>query len=273
MNNGPVNVGSESTEGLKVLDRVRPEPDDGRVHGERTVVFLDLVGAQNLQASPGFLNALGTAINTERQLISSWPGAGGIDFRSLWFSDNLGASAPSAGMVSKGGRSGKDRAFDLVAWYAGSIQARFLVDHRLASRGGIAIGDCFHDGTVFFGPALVDAYTTESRAAVVPRLLLHPSAQSCVEGSPVPVREDRDGKGPYLDFLRIGLPDGDQARTAYLAGARAAIVAGPATIDEAHPKRDGQLASWQWLASYFDAVLAELSVDLVEPIGAIGAPW
>ena len=252
-----MNVGSESPEGLKVLDRVRPESNDGRAHGERTVVFLDLVGAQNLQASPGFLNALGTAINTERQLISSWPGASGIDFRSLWFSDNLGASAPSAGMVSKGGRSGKDRAFDLVAWYAGSIQARFLVDHRLASRGGIAIGDCFHDGTVFFGPALVDAYTIESRVAVVPRLLLHPS----------------DGKGPYLDFLRIGLPDGDQARTVYLAGARAAIVAGPATIDQAHPKRDGQLASWQWLASYFDAVLAELSVELVEPIGAIGAPW
>lgn len=258
---------------MRILHRAKPEPNDGRAHVERSVVFLDLIGAQNLQASPGFLNALGTAINTERQLISSWPGASGIDFRSLWFSDNLGASAPSAGMSARGGRTGKDRAFDLVAWYAGSIQARFLVDHRLASRGGIAIGDCFHDGTVFFGPALVDAYATESRVAIVPRLLLHPSANSCVDGSPVPVREDPDGKGPYLDFLRIGLPEGDAARATYLAQARAAIVAGPATIDEGHPKRDGQLASWQWLASYFDAVLDESPADMVEPISVLEAPW
>lgn len=176
-------------------------------------------------------------------------------------------------MTSKGGRSGRERAFDLVAWYAGSIQARFLVDHGLASRGGIAIGDCFHDGTVFFGPALVDAYKTESRDAVVPRLLLHSSAISCVDGSPVPMREDPDGKGPYLDFLRIGLPDGDAAQTAYLAGARAAIVAAPTAIDDRHPKRDSQLANWQWLASYFDALLAELSTGVVEPIGDLEAPW
>lgn len=150
-------------------------------------MFLDLVGAQNLQASSEFLNALGTAINTERQLISTWPGATELGFRTLWFSDNLGASAPSAVIAARGGRSGRDRAFDLVAWYAGSVQARFLVDHQLASRGGLAIGECFHDGTVFFGPALVDAYTTESRVAIVPRLLLHPSARGCAQGSPVPV--------------------------------------------------------------------------------------
>lgn len=258
---------------LRILDRAKPESREGRAHVERTVAFLDLVGAQNLQGSPAFLNALGTAINTERQLISSWPGASELGFRTLWFSDNLGASAPTSGMAAKGGRSGRGRAFDLVAWYAGSVQARFLVEHKLASRGGIAIGECFHDGTVFFGPALVDAYTTESRVAVVPRLLLHASARSCVEGSPVPVREDPDGKGPYLDFLRIGMPDGDTARDEYLAGARAAIVAGPATIDADHPKRDGQLASWQWLADYFDAILDELSVDGAEPIGALEAPW
>lgn len=236
-------------------------------------MFLDLVGAQNLQASSQFLNALGTAINTERQLISTWPGATEMGLRTLWFSDNLGASAPSAGIAARSDRSGRDRAFDLVAWYAGSVQARFLVDHQLASRGGISIGECFHDGTVFFGPALVDAYTTESRVAVVPRILLHPSARTCADGSPVPVREDPDGKGPYLDFLRIGLPEGGAAQATYLAHARDAIVAGPSTIDQRLSKRDTQLASWQWLATYFDATVDELGVTGVDRIGPLGAPW
>lgn len=228
---------------LRTLERVRSEPACGRAHTERVVAFLDLVGAQTLQSSPDFLNALGAAINAERRLISSWPSAAELEFRTLWFSDNLGVSAPSSGMRSKEGRAGRDRAFDLVAWYVGSVQARFLVGHQLASRGGIAIGECFHDGTVFFGPALVDAYTTESQAAVVPRILLHTSAHSCVDGTEVPVRDDGDGKGPYIDFLCVGMPEPGSARDAYVLGARAAIVAGPATIDRSLARRDNQLAS------------------------------
>lgn len=39
-------------------------------------------------------------------------------------------------------------------------------------RGGIAIGDVYHDGRMIFGPAMNDAYALESKMAVYPRVVI-----------------------------------------------------------------------------------------------------
>ena len=39
-------------------------------------------------------------------------------------------------------------------------------------RGGIAIGDCFHDGNIIFGPAMNEAYRLESKVAKWPRVVI-----------------------------------------------------------------------------------------------------
>lgn len=39
-------------------------------------------------------------------------------------------------------------------------------------RGGIAIGDCYHDGQIIFGPAMNEAYRLESKVAKWPRVVL-----------------------------------------------------------------------------------------------------
>jgi len=47
-----------------------------------------------------------------------------------------------------------------------------VVDLRLARRGGVAIGDIYHDDEAVFGPGLVRAYDIESNVAKFPRIVV-----------------------------------------------------------------------------------------------------
>ena len=44
-------------------------------------------------------------------------------------------------------------------------------------RGGIAIGDCYHDEKIVFGPAMNEAYRLENKVALWPRVVTHPKGQ------------------------------------------------------------------------------------------------
>ncbi|MEM6724687.1 MAG: hypothetical protein AAF598_11650 [Bacteroidota bacterium] len=48
-----------------------------------------------------------------------------------------------------------------------------LLLRGIICRGGIAYGKLIHDGNLTFGPALIDAYETESQAATYPRVVLN----------------------------------------------------------------------------------------------------
>ncbi len=47
-----------------------------------------------------------------------------------------------------------------------------LVGRKIICRGGIAYGKLVHNDKMVFGPALVEAYETESKAAMYPRIIL-----------------------------------------------------------------------------------------------------
>lgn len=47
-----------------------------------------------------------------------------------------------------------------------------LLMRGIICRGGIAYGKLLHDGNLTFGPALIKAYETESKAAMFPRVIL-----------------------------------------------------------------------------------------------------
>lgn len=49
-----------------------------------------------------------------------------------------------------------------------------LAGNEILCRGGIAIGELYHDDTTVFGPALVDAYMLESKIANYPRVIVGP---------------------------------------------------------------------------------------------------
>jgi hypothetical protein len=50
-----------------------------------------------------------------------------------------------------------------------------LIKHEILCRGAIASGRLFHDEKFIFGPALVNAYVSESKAAVYPRVIMDKS--------------------------------------------------------------------------------------------------
>ncbi len=62
-------------------------------------------------------------------------------------------------------------------------------------RGGIAVGDCFHDGSIIFGPAMNEAYRLESEVAKWPRVVisyetLEEGLESTIEPNPYGIEYD-----------------------------------------------------------------------------------
>lgn len=87
----------------------------------------------------------------------------------------------------------------------------FLLQYGLFLRGGIAIGDLFHDDQVVFGPGLVKAYELEHSQAIYPRIIIEESDMenllaSCTSSSRLAnemtlFRKDIDNK-LYLDCFQ-----------------------------------------------------------------------
>jgi len=57
-----------------------------------------------------------------------------------------------------------------------------LLSRKILCRGAISIGKFIHTGNYLFGPALVEAYTLESKAAMYPRVILD---RSVIEASAI----------------------------------------------------------------------------------------
>lgn len=60
------------------------------------------------------------------------------------------------------------------------------------TRGGISVGKLIHTEKHIFGPALVEAYTLESRVANFPRIILHPDVLEVARHFPLGVNTSTD---------------------------------------------------------------------------------
>ncbi|MBU3114882.1 hypothetical protein [Clostridium lacusfryxellense] len=90
-----------------------------------------------------------------------------------------------------------------------------LLPEKILIRGGVAIGDVYHDGNMVFGPAMNEAYKLESECANYPRIILtedtitnaiiYKSDNNTIEQELEYVmdlvRKDKDGFY-YIDFLK-----------------------------------------------------------------------
>lgn len=77
-----------------------------------------------------------------------------------------------------------------------------LVNNGILCRGAISYGKLIHDNKVIFGPALNDAYETETRAAIYPRIILDKSLIELGENLQPQLFEDKISKGKMiLDYL------------------------------------------------------------------------
>lgn len=53
-----------------------------------------------------------------------------------------------------------------------SFLMQLLAEFGMVARGGIAVGDLYHDGGIVFGPALVEAVFIEQNIAIYPRVVM-----------------------------------------------------------------------------------------------------
>jgi hypothetical protein len=154
------------------------EPSPKTAYEVRTVAFIDILGFSALVARSvedrNFLTNLYQAVRVVENQGRIWaalslssPGASveqageiltAMDFRSHAFSDCLILSQRGA-MVGP--------LFISVAQLAMA-----LLNLGVLVRGGIAQGLLYHDPSVVFGPALIDAYYLESKCAKFPRILV-----------------------------------------------------------------------------------------------------
>lgn len=207
------------------------------------VLFVDLLGVREMnmsQRAAGHLVALHNAVTLMHRAFVGESSS----YRSAFFSDTLVVAAPIV--------RGTDDAAEV-----GNLMrhARWLQNDLVAEgffvRGGLSLGSLHVDERVLFGPALVEAYELESRAAVHPRIILSRAAAATQRGGAGRslLLCDDDGQ-TFIDYLGAAVDDPDDPLSA-LQSHRDTVV------DRLYGTR-GHKRLWEkyrWLGEYHNAVV------------------
>ena len=164
-------------------------------------------------------------------------------------------------------------------------------------RGGIAIGDCFHDGKIIFGPAMNEAYRLESKVAQWPRVVITSATLKVGISASVDTKAyalkydlkdimgclkqddyDEEVNDPdlyFVDFLRQPqeLTDFGDEYFEWLRGFRVAIIEGlnrygPKSEDELEMGRadaDKVFKKYRWILNYWNSVVGDDNAALPVP--------
>jgi hypothetical protein len=205
------------------------------------------------------MNALAFMVDRQERINRTRPVAHPL--RTTYFSDNIGASIVIAGLDAKQQQRAVCQLLRLLA----GVQLSYLQEFAILCRGGVAIGKCFHNENVLFGPALVEAYVLE-QTAHSPRIALSADVAALAVGDVVPLLApepllNRDGKpvgmAQTIDFMGAELPPEGPARPIYLAGLANAISKG------IHESADGSgdvLSKWEWTQHRLAALKRDIGV-------------
>lgn len=230
----------------------------------RLVAFVDILGWSGAVTSSNAnleqTQKLGLALNAIRQVTKrvdwmaensgddKWPG----DLRATYFSDCLVISAEDD-------FSGKHSLISTLGFLSNS-----LIYHGFVLRGGIALGDLYHQDGMVFGPALIQAYQLESRCAIYPRIILERAIAAVWNQGDVIFDKDGSQIGQYrtwrlssdgyrfLDFLQPlgGFPDFNQT---FLQPIKQFL---EEKLNE-YQGNNSILPKYIWLANYFNEVCLE----------------
>jgi hypothetical protein len=160
--------------------------------------------------------------------------------------------------------------------HAVSFLSRVFPWRGLWLRGGITMGLAYHRNSIAFGPAVAEAYDLESRRAGAPRIILSNSAIDWLTKHGRSLPSDPGWRRHwvqewFMDFLQplngrtfldMEKPSEQSIKMvqAHFENMRKPIAYGLATFAE-HRTR----AKYLWLASYFNAILAEYPEAKVTP--------
>ncbi|MBF0129571.1 MAG: hypothetical protein HQL33_06235 [Alphaproteobacteria bacterium] len=144
---------------------------------ERIVIFIDILGFRNFVANTND-DILKIFVSKLKNMTSD--GEIGTNGNSLYFlpsviqfSDTIIASAPVNYFKIIGHPTGANILLYISVWTS-KIQMHAL-EFGLLTRGCVAFGKSFNDGSAWFGPAIIDAYEHESNYAIYPRIIISDS--------------------------------------------------------------------------------------------------
>lgn len=136
---------------------------------EKIVVFLDILGFKNAVdksiADPTYVDKIYKIVHRifdgKKQNDNGPLEMKSHDLQISTFSDSLVISYPTT----------KSDALPFVIMHI--IWTMFdLLYSGFVARGGISVGQLYHDGDVIFGPAMNEAYYLESNCAIYPRIII-----------------------------------------------------------------------------------------------------
>jgi len=208
------------------------------------VLFVDLLGVREMnmsQRAAGNLVALHNAVGVmHRDFFGT-----SSRYRSAFFSDTLVLAAP---IVRETDDATEVRALvQHSRWLQNDLVAEgFFV------RGGLSLGSLHVGDQLLFGPALVEAYDLESRAAVHPRIVLSRAAAESQRGTAggSMLLGDDDGQ-TFVDYLGTAA-NSPHDPIPVLRGHRD-IVAERLRASRRHKHR---WEKYRWLADYHNAIVS-----------------
>jgi hypothetical protein len=238
---------------------------------DRIVCFLDILGfrehiSQSLRAdgsdSPQKIEELAEALSRVRDIFDVVHPEERPETEITQFSDSIVLSFLTEA------ESGVFGALLSILW----VQIG-LVTSGILCRGGVARGKLIHTPKLLFGPAMVDAYLLESRAALYPRVILdesiieagmraharHHRAEHEQEEINQLLCQDADGMY-YVDYVtkaQSELDDPDYGYPEYLGRLQEIISAGLKL------KNPSTLIKYQWLKNKFAPYLKEIKRNLL----------
>jgi hypothetical protein len=140
--------------------------------------------------------------------------------------------------------------------------ANFLILKGFLLRGGITIGQVYHENNIVFGPAHVSSYELESQIAKYPRILASPQLVDCFNSDKNGSTQecfaiDVDGHY-YLDYLPTALIHFEQSGC-YQKIIQEKILS-LMKISASDQRALKILKKWMWFESYYQQTVDRIGV-------------
>jgi hypothetical protein len=166
-------------------------------YDNRYVLFLDILGFKKLvlESEQDKTNSKMKDLHTALSIIQGFTD-GKSSRKATQFSDSIVISFR------------QEDNYDLVKLLDEIIDLLVVMIHKgIICRGAISFGKFYHDDKILFGPALVDAYETETKAAMYPRIILDKSIIRIFKLDRIINTRNKLTKGSVNQFLKEDFDD------------------------------------------------------------------
>lgn len=163
----------------------------------RYVLFLDILGFKKLVQETEIDDTKVKALHTALSIIRGFATSGAkLPRNATQFSDSIVISFTD------------ENNSELILLLDEIIDLLMaMIRKGIICRGAISYGKFYHDDKILFGPALVDAYETETKAAMYPRIILDKSVLKVFKEGKILNSRNKLSKDYINQFLKEDLDD------------------------------------------------------------------